>query len=442
MTDSDPKDRLEPIDEVEDEPKTKQGTVPPGVPKESENASAPASSEPKDLSEGTTTPQKKPYVKEVDTRKPEDVIGIVTRHRVILKAHFGKITLYEFDSIDCDGAAVVEAFPSIGLVSVLTGMQLVKHMKIPLIGAIASTSLPLSCAMMNEQPSHAARVYGDKRLVVFLCEFQLPPDVVHDVVDCIYDFARRHKSPMIYTLEGMPKQDKYELPSGEEVSFKISRGGGEDEQEEEEEEEEVQLVIDDSKLAELYKRQEEEAAKQKQQASGGEESGKAASPSPSLTRSGKKNLRNSKRSKGKGKKGEDIGEEEEESIAELAQRLYGDKIHYVTTDHSLAARLRKMGLIPVVDGLIPGVSGGILAKSIMTSQEVTAFLAPTSTVFPTASAAVEVLNVLDQLLPGVTIPTEDLEKMNATLEKTIKGLLQGLSVGPKSTSQPHHMMYI
>ncbi len=52
-----------------------------------------------------------------------------------------------------------------------------------------------------------------------------------------------------------------------------------------------------------------------------------------------------------------LKEAEEESKEALALRLYGDKLHYATTDSALAAKLRDMGYIPIVDGVIVGVAG-------------------------------------------------------------------------------------
>lgn len=60
--------------------------------------------------------------------------------------------------------------------------------------------------------------------MVFLCEmaFRIPPDAIHSVVQCIYDFAHRHRSPMLYALEGMPKPHLVKLPTGEEIEIRLS----------------------------------------------------------------------------------------------------------------------------------------------------------------------------------------------------------------------------
>ena len=84
-------------------------------------------------------------------------------------------------------------------------------MQLPLVAVFSSEDIPMCCTLHNEVASSPARVYGNKTIVVFVCEFQLEETVVPDMVEAIYEFAARHKAPMIYTIEGMPVSDKYVL---------------------------------------------------------------------------------------------------------------------------------------------------------------------------------------------------------------------------------------
>jgi predicted ATP-grasp superfamily ATP-dependent carboligase len=61
-----------------------------------------------------------------------------------MKREFGEVVLCEFENCDCDGAPVIESFPSIGLVGVLTGKQIVKTLNLPLIGVIQLENLEVS----------------------------------------------------------------------------------------------------------------------------------------------------------------------------------------------------------------------------------------------------------------------------------------------------------
>lgn len=118
--------------------------------------------------------------------------------------------------------------------------------------------------------------------------------------------------------------------------------------EEEDEDDEVKTYIDDTKLAELY---------MKEKGEGGE--GKEEKPEEEKAGESKHKKDSSKKKK---KKHEDDEEGEEDKSAEqkkeeLAEKLYGDKIHYLSTNQEMAAKLRGMGYVPVIDGIITNVSG-------------------------------------------------------------------------------------
>jgi len=143
---------------------------------------------------------------------------------------------------------------------------------------------------------------------------------------------------------------------------------------------------------------------------------------------------------------EEEEEEEEESLDEIADKLFGNKIHYVTSNIEVAKKLRKMGHIPVVDGIIPGVTGGLLAQAPLTEQDVTALLAPTNSLIPDPSSSVEILKVLEQLIPsiGITKAAEEMEKEGAALKKMMDGLMQAITAGQsgdlrKSQGAPYGM---
>jgi hypothetical protein len=54
-------------------------------------------------------------------KKEEDYTGIIKRTRPLTEVTRADVTLVEFSNIDCDGAPIVDAFPSTGVVSVLAG---------------------------------------------------------------------------------------------------------------------------------------------------------------------------------------------------------------------------------------------------------------------------------------------------------------------------------
>jgi len=92
----------------------------------------------------------------------------------------------------------------------------------------------------------------------------------------------------------------------------------------------------------------------------------------------------------------------------------------------MAKRLRKMGHIPLVDGIIPGVTGGILAHAPLSEQEVTALLAPTSLILPQPESSIPILKLLQEFLPACHLETacKELAEEGSDLHKILSGLLQ------------------
>jgi len=266
----------------------------------------------------------------------------------------------------------------------------------------------MCCTVHSEQSSYPARIYGNKKIVIFVCEFQLEDSVVPYMVDAIYDFAARHKSGMIFTVEGKPVSDKVLLPSGEEVSLH----GPEDE----EDESEVKTYIDDTKLAELY---------MKEKGDGGEEE-KKGEENAGESKHGKHDKQKKKKKKGKDDEDEEDATSDEQKKEELAEKLYGDKIHYLSTNHEMAVKLRGLGYIPVIDGIITNVSGGLLARAPFVNHDLTVLLAPTSAILPSPSSAVSLLKLLGTLLPAITICTSELEKLKEDIERVMKTVMKSL----------------
>jgi len=338
---------------------------------------------------------------------------------------------------------------------VIVGKELVKVLGLPLVGIVKSDSFSSSAVVSREQPSHSVRIYGDRSIVVFLCEMnsKFPDEVTGSIVDCIIDFAHRHKSPMLYSVEGVPKAEKITLPTGEEIELNLKQATQSSAEDEEEGsapvQEEQSIVLDDTLLAKLTKREQLKNAKDKPQA----EAKKDQAPAPESPKKeepkkkGRAKLNQSgsspkpKKGKGKGKDGEE--EEEESDIESVAQELFGSKIHYITTNLETAKKLRGLGHIPVVDGIIPGVTGGLLSQVPLTDEDITAFMCPSSAIFPDPDAAVRVLQLLAELNPGLDLKKgwEKLAKEGEDLKKLMKSLLSGLDTTNlrKSGSVPYGM---
>jgi uncharacterized protein len=113
---------------------------------------------------------------------------------------------------DLKGAAVIEGFPSVGLVSTLAANYLVEQLKLPKIGCITSKYLPVTSIIRDGEPNHPVRIYGDRRLVVFISEFRPPANIILPIVDGILEWTREAECGLIISAEGLPMQETEEHP--------------------------------------------------------------------------------------------------------------------------------------------------------------------------------------------------------------------------------------
>jgi len=152
----------------------------------------------------------------------EEAPVVIKKRKVIFSKSYGNqggantVCLREFEGISCEGGVLIEGFPSVSLTSILSASFLVDQLKLPLVGFISSTDFPPKCVIDKGQPSHPIRIFGDRRLVVILCEFKLPSnEITYNVVDAMLDFAFRHSCKMVITVEGLPMEN-FEKGKGEE----------------------------------------------------------------------------------------------------------------------------------------------------------------------------------------------------------------------------------
>lgn len=194
------------------------------------------------------------------------------------------------------------------------------------------------------------RFYGNKELVVFIGGLEIPDELLPPLVSATLDFAVRHKSPMLYSIEGFPRAD----PNAPE----------------EHEEEEELIILDDRLLAKMSMREEDKAT-------GGKTEG----------------LPEKHEAKTSSKKGAKA-----DSIDKFATLKYGNKIHYVSTDIETAKKLHAQGHVPCVDAIIPGFTGQLLSQVSLSPVEMTVLIAPTATLYADFQSAIAPLKVIHSLI--------------------------------------------
>lgn len=104
------------------------------------------------------------------------------------------------------GYTIVEAFPGIGLVGPMAGSYMIEKLNMEYIGRIESEFFPPISTIHKSTPMFPARIYkSDKyKLLLFISEFTIPPNLVHQLSDELLAFARKYSIKEIISVGGMP----------------------------------------------------------------------------------------------------------------------------------------------------------------------------------------------------------------------------------------------
>ena len=118
------------------------------------------------------------------------------------------------DGIDLENALVVEAFPSVGVVSTIAASFIVKTLGLQNIGCIKYPGAPPSAVIMEGVPYPPIRIYYKaqscgpggkcKKLVVLVSEFPIQPEHITSMGETILDWCRDSRCDIIVSLEGLP----------------------------------------------------------------------------------------------------------------------------------------------------------------------------------------------------------------------------------------------
>jgi uncharacterized protein len=159
------------------------------------------------------------------------------------------IRIFELKKTNLRGATVIDGFPSIGLVSSIVANYLVNALELEQIGIMDSNFFPSISLIRNAQPLNTVRIYASERvrgtdeedvdqIVVFISEFQPPPNLIKPISSAILDWIQEQKCSMLLSPEGLviEREEDSELPSEDEEPK-------EPKEEVEEEEEDIESKI-------------------------------------------------------------------------------------------------------------------------------------------------------------------------------------------------------
>jgi uncharacterized protein len=133
-----------------------------------------------------------------------------------------EIQIIEYKNVDLSNSVLIEAFPTVGLVSSIAGHFLVEQLKLEEIGTISSRYFMPAAVIHNGVPSPPVRIYAGKKIcgstgecnqiVVIISEFMPSVDIIKPVANMILTWAQKKKCSHIVTLEGThslnPKKPK------------------------------------------------------------------------------------------------------------------------------------------------------------------------------------------------------------------------------------------
>ena len=149
------------------------------------------------------------------------------------------IRIFELKKTNLRGATVIDGFPSIGLVSSIVANYLVNALELEQIGIMDSNFFPSISLIRNAQPLNTVRIYASERvegtdeedvdqIVVFISEFQPPPNLIKPISAAILDWIQEQRCSMLISPEGLViERSEEEEEEEEEPQEKAPEGGNE-----------------------------------------------------------------------------------------------------------------------------------------------------------------------------------------------------------------------
>lgn len=120
------------------------------------------------------------------------------------------IDILTIKHMDIKDAYVIDGFPSVGLVGSIAANYLVSYLDLDIIAIIDAVTFPAMSLVREGVPHSPVRIYGgtmgkrsEDKIVVFVSEFQLPPEIVKPLASTLMDWVEFNKCKMVISPEGM-----------------------------------------------------------------------------------------------------------------------------------------------------------------------------------------------------------------------------------------------
>ncbi len=122
------------------------------------------------------------------------------------------VTIHELKPFNPEGATVIAAFPSVGLVATIAANFIIDSLDLPQVGILDGERFPTLSVVNEGEPSHPVRIHagtcktangGEQTVVVFLSEFRPPADLVRPVAEAILTWCRERGAGLMVAPEGL-----------------------------------------------------------------------------------------------------------------------------------------------------------------------------------------------------------------------------------------------
>lgn len=128
-----------------------------------------------------------------------------------------EIEIRKFKDMKLTNGTVLEAFPSVGLVSTIASSYLISTLNLDQICALESDDFPPISMVYSRKPKFPARIYAreDLNLAIFISEFPPPTKVHRPLAKTLLSWAMDQGCRRIISLEGLPRpehEDKKKEP--------------------------------------------------------------------------------------------------------------------------------------------------------------------------------------------------------------------------------------
>ncbi len=120
------------------------------------------------------------------------------------------VQIYELKRMDLKGATVIDGFPSVGLVSSIAANYIINALELEQIAIMDSPYFPTVSLIRDSRPYNPVRIYASQKkgpnneqVVVFISEFQPPPNLIKPIASAILDWSEDQKCSLLVSPEGL-----------------------------------------------------------------------------------------------------------------------------------------------------------------------------------------------------------------------------------------------